>query len=82
MRLYDVNNTLTLVFGLYKFLGSRNLPSFFLSSGLPKYGNTFNEGQNFANSFYQLCRVVTGTIIINGPQTPLFSYKWASKDIA
>jgi hypothetical protein len=63
------------VLGLYKFFGSKNRPSFLRSSGLPKYGRTFKEGQNLANSFCQLCNVTTGTIIKNGPQTPLFSHK-------
>lgn len=67
--------------GLYKFLGSRNLANFFLSSADPKYGKTFKAGQNLANSFYQLWSVVTGTTIRNGPQTFFFSAKWASKAI-
>lgn len=61
------------MFGLYKFFGSKNLPSFLRSSGLPKKGNTFNDGQNLLSSFYQLDSTVHGTMIKNGPHTPLFS---------
>jgi len=59
--------------GLYRFLGSKNLANFFLSSADPKYGRTLSSGQNLASSFYQLWSVVTGTIIKNGPQTFFFS---------
>jgi len=64
---------------LYKCLGSRYFASLFLSSALPKYGRTLRAGQNYWSSFYQLWRVVTGTIIRNGPQTSFFSARWASK---
>ena len=68
--------------GLYKFFGSRNLANFFLSSAEPKYGKTLRSGQNLASSFYQLCRVVTGTTIKKGPQTFFFSARCAIKEMA
>jgi len=73
--LYEVIKTWIRIAGLYRFFGSRNLANFFLSSAEPKYGNTFKSGQNLPSSFYQLCKVVTGTTIRNGPQTFFFSAK-------